>query len=79
MRLMDTATSKSRLTEEGKEIALDYLPETKELKDYFFAGHTEDKDGETVQRGSYMLAIPLMIYRSSRYKGRGQSIFWTEK
>lgn len=66
---------KNRLTEEGKEIALDYLPETKELKDYFFAGHTEDKDGETVQRGSYMLAIPLMIYRSSRYKGRGQSIF----
>ena len=66
---------KNRLIKDGKEIVLDYLPETKGLKDYFFAGHTEDKDGETIQRGSYMLAIPLMIYRSSRYPGRGQSIF----
>ena len=66
---------KNRLTKDGREINLDYLPETKNLRNYFFAGHAEDKNGETIQRGSYMMAIPLMIYRSSRYPGRGQSIF----
>lgn len=65
----------NQLTKDGKEIALDYLPETKNLSDYTFAGYREGKDEETLQRGSYMMAIPLMIYHSSRYKGRGQSIF----
>lgn len=66
---------KNRLTKDGKEIDLNYLPETKNLSDYFFAGYQEDKDGNVIQRGSYMMAVPIMIYKSSKFKGRGQSIF----
>lgn len=65
---------KNRLTKDGKEIDLNYLPETKNLTNYFFAGYAEGKDGETLSRGEYMLAVPLMIYRSTKYKGRGKSI-----
>lgn len=66
---------KNRLTKDDKEIDLNYLPETKNLSDYFFAGYQEGEDGKVIQRGGYMLAVPLMIYKSSKYKGRGQSIF----
>lgn len=66
---------KNRLMKDGKEIALDYLPETKNLSDYFFSGYSEDENGEIVEKGKYMMAVPMMIYKSSRYKGRGQSIF----
>ena len=38
------------------------------------AGYTE-KDGEVVSKGKYMMAVPLRFFSSSRWKGRGQSIF----
>ena len=66
---------KNRLTKDDKEIDLHYLPQTKNLSDYFFAGHQEDKDGNMLEKGSYMMAVPLRIYKSSKYQGRGQSIF----
>lgn len=66
---------KNRLTKDEREIDLNYLPETKNLSNYFFAGYSEDKDGNTINRGGYMMAVPIMIYKSSKFKGRGQSIF----
>lgn len=63
---------RNRLEKDGKEIALDYLPQTKNLRDFEFAGYSEE-GGDN--KNAYMLAVPLMIYKSARYKNRGQSIF----
>lgn len=67
---------KNRLEKDGKEVALGYLPETENVRDYEFAGYTE-KDGDKPKDTSktYILAVPMMIYKSARYAGRGQSIF----
>lgn len=66
---------KNRLTKDNKKIDLHYLPETQNLEDIFFAGYQEDGEGNQTAAGAYMMAVPLMIYSSSRYEGRGQSIF----
>lgn len=66
---------KNNLFKDGNEVALNSIPETTGLSDYFFAGYEEHTDGTVNTRGGYMMAIPLIIYRSSRYVGRGQSIF----
>ena len=66
---------KNKLTKDGKEIDLNFLPETKDLQDYAFSGYTEGENGEVLNKGTYMLAIPVIIYKSEKYKGRGQSIF----
>lgn len=47
---------------DGQPRSLDYLPETADLKDVYF--------DERV-----MLAVPLLIYKSSKQKGRGRSIY----
>lgn len=46
-----------------KEVALSSVDELAELKDVYFS----DK--------SLMLAVPCMFYKSSKYKGRGKSIY----
>ena len=66
---------KNRLTKDGKDIPLDRIPQTRNLSDYFFSGYQENEAGERITSGSYMMAVPLMFYRSSRFPGRGQSIF----
>jgi hypothetical protein len=66
---------KNKLTKDDKEVDLNCLPETQNLSDYFFAGYTEGKDGNVLTKGSYMMAVPLMVYKSSKFKGRGQSIY----
>lgn len=66
---------KNKLTKDDKEIDLHFLPETKDLSDYAFSGYEEDAEGNVINKGVYMLAVPVMIYQSEKYKGRGKSIF----
>lgn len=66
---------KNKLTRDDREVPLEALPETKGLSDYAFSGYTEGKDGEVITKGTYMLAVPVMIYQSEKYKGRGKSIY----
>ena len=35
----------------------------------------KEKNGEVISKGKYMLAVPIKFFNSSRWKGRGQSIF----
>lgn len=66
---------KNRLTKDDREVDLNSIPDTANLSNYAFAGYTEDKDGNMLTKGAYMMAIPIMVYKSSKYRGRGQSIF----
>lgn len=65
---------KYKLFYDGKEVPLDGIPDTKGLKNIAFSGY-EEKDGEVVSKGKYILAVPVKFFKSSRWKGRGQSIF----
>lgn len=66
---------KYRLTLDGKEVPLDGIPETKSLQNVAFSNYQEGPDGETIHKGAYMLAIPLIFFESGKWDGRGQSIF----
>lgn len=66
---------KYKLTKDGKEVPLDGIPETKNLQNVAFSNYQEDADGSMMQRGEYMLAIPLMFFESGKWDGRGQSVF----
>lgn len=66
---------KYKLTCDDKEIPLDGLEDTKNLVDIAFSDYKEGKDGEVLQKGQYMLAVPLMFFESGKWDGRGQSIF----
>ena len=66
---------KNKLFKDDKDVDLRSLPPTEMLCDYHFAGYTEDEEGNQLKAGSYMMAVPIMIYKSSKYKGRGHSIF----
>lgn len=62
------------LTFDGKEVPLDGIPQTKGLENVAFSTYME-KDGETTAKGQYMLAVPMLFFESSKWKGRGQSIY----
>lgn len=66
---------KYKLTCGDKEVPLDGLEDTKNLVDIAFSNYKEGKDGEVLQKGQYMLAVPLMFFESGKWDGRGQSIF----
>jgi len=66
---------KYKLMHADKEVPLDGIPYTKGLIDVAFSGYEEDKDGIVSKKGTYMLAVPIKFFNSSRWKGRGQSIF----
>lgn len=66
---------KYRLMHDKKEVPLDGIPQTRNLQNVAFSGYTEDKDGMVQTRGQYMLAVPVMFFESSKWRGRGQSIF----
>lgn len=66
---------KNRLMKDDKEIDLHYLPQTENISDYVFSTYEEDQDGKPIKKGEYMMAVPLMIFKSSKYEGRGESIF----
>lgn len=63
------------LMRDDKEVPLEGLPETKGLVNVAFGGYEENGDGTIKQKGDYMLAVPTMFFSSSKWKGRGQSIF----
>ncbi|MGG3840774.1 capsid protein [Paenibacillus thiaminolyticus] len=50
------------LNSEGKEVPLSTVPETAELADVTYDG-------------DFIMAVPLMFFRSKKWKGRGKSIF----
>ncbi|KJB88588.1 capsid protein [Paenibacillus sp. E194] len=50
------------LNSEGKEVPLSTVPETAELQ-------------EVTYSGDFIMAVPLMFFRSKKWKGRGKSIF----
>lgn len=62
------------LKHDGKEVPLDGIPDTKNLVNTAFSGYKEE-NGEVKSKGKYMLAVPIKFFKSSRWKGRGQSIF----
>lgn len=66
---------KNRLTCSGKEVPLDGIPQTKGLVNIAFSGYTENEDGSIKEKGGYMLAVPVKVFESTKWKGRGQSIF----
>lgn len=66
---------KYSLTYDEKEVPLDGIPQTKGLVNVAFSGYAEDKDGSIKTKGGYMLAVPVKIFDSSKWKGRGQSVF----
>lgn len=66
---------KNHLFKDGEEVPLDAIPQTKGLKDVMFSTYKENEAGEVTEKGKYMLAVPVRIFESSNFKGRGQSIF----
>jgi hypothetical protein len=66
---------KYKLTSEDKEVPLDCIPDTAGLENLAFSNYQEDKQGMVIQKGDYMLAVPLMFFESGKWDGRGQSIF----
>lgn len=66
---------KYRLMHDNKEVPLDGIPDTEKLVNMAFSNYREAVDGTMTTRGEYMLAVPIMFFESSKWKGRGQSIF----
>lgn len=62
---------KYNLYKDDVEVELNSIPETASLKDVKFAGYDE----VTGARGSFNMAIPMMFSKSTKWKGRGKSIF----
>lgn len=61
----------------GSEVLarMDETKDTEKLVDIAFGGYEEDVNGEMVQRGSYIMAVPFKIFDSSKWSGRGMSVF----
>ena len=66
---------KYNLLHDNKEVPLDGIPDTKDLVNVAFSEYQENDDGTVLKKGKYMLAVPIKFFNSSRWKGRGQSIF----
>lgn len=64
----------NKLYKGNSECVLSDIPQTRGIKDFYFAGG-EGKNGNVTKTGEYMLALPFMIYTSHKYEGRGESIF----
>lgn len=60
---------------EEKEVPADSIPQTKNLSDFKFAGYDEDAEGKIISNGTFCMAVPFMIYESSKWENRGRSIF----
>lgn len=65
---------KYRLMHNGKDVPLDGIPDTKDLTNIAFSEYKEENN-KVEKKGKYMLAVPIKFFNSSRWKGRGQSIF----
>lgn len=58
-----------------KEVKLDTIPQTQKLMNFKFAGYNEDEAGQIISKGTFCMAVPFMIYESSKWEDRGRSIF----
>ena len=56
-------------------VPLATIPELAKVRNYQFAGYTEDKYGNPITKGNYIMAIPVKFKQSSIYEGRGESVF----
>lgn len=65
---------KYELCEDDKVVELNSIPQTENLIDLAFSTYREDKEGKALNRGSYMMAVPIQFYESGKWDGRGQSI-----
>lgn len=59
----------------GDPVGLDTITQTANLVDVSFGGYKEDKEGNVIQRGKFMMANFMKIYDSVKWPGRGVSIF----
>lgn len=59
----------------NKEVPLEFIEQTRNLVDLKFAGYDEDKEGKCISKGSFCMAVPFMIYESTKWENRGRSIF----
>lgn len=68
---------KNRLVElpNEREVLLNLIPQTKNLHDYKFGGYDEDAEGKATNSCSFCMAVPFVIYESSKWENRGRSIF----
>lgn len=66
---------KNKLYYDDKELPFDAIPQTRGLNDVTFSTYAEDENGVVTEAGKYMLAVPFKFYKSSKWEGRGQSIF----
>lgn len=66
---------KNHLFHGEQEVDVNMIPQTEGLQDVFFSTYKEDEEGKVIEKGSYMLAVPIMFFESSRWDGRGQSIY----
>lgn len=64
----------NNLFKDGNEVAMSAIPQTAGLSDVYFAGGS-GKNGQVFTKGRYMMAVPFIIYPSSKYEGYGESIF----
>jgi hypothetical protein len=65
-----------RLTQNGIEYPLNAIPQTTGLEDVSYEGYGEvDEQGNVKTRASYSMAVPVMFFPSSKFAGRGRSIF----
>lgn len=64
----------NKLYKGNDEVPLNSIPITAGLTDVYFAGG-KGSNGRIEAKGEYMLAVPFMVYTSSKYEGRGESIF----
>lgn len=58
-----------------KKVKLDIIPQTRKLMEFKFAGYDEDSDGNIISKGNFCMAIPFMVYESSKWENRGRSVF----
>lgn len=57
------------------EVPIESIPKFAEMSAVTFGGCRLDENDEIIQRGDYMMAIPMVFGESDRWEGRGQSIF----
>lgn len=60
---------------EEKEVPLNLIPQTQNIKDFQFGGFDEKKPEKERQKGAFCMAIPFKIFESPKWENRGRSIF----
>jgi hypothetical protein len=64
-----------RTFNDDKEVPLSTIPELANLQNVAFGGYREDSEGNVITKGTFNMSIPVIFKKSSKFKGRGESIF----